>query len=622
MKKIKQLSAIKFLLGAMVLGLFPMKACSSSYLIDSASQVKPGIFTAAFVPYLAPVAASTTTLKSELTAETTTRIAADLAIMNSSAAIVAKLNALDVSTGTLTTKAANIAVDTGTLTTDLGLLSTKVDNIAVDTGTLSSDLGLLSTKVDNIAVDTGTLYGYIVAISTSAAWIQSDNTFLETNHFQTITSANICINNDCKTSWPSGGGDAHLAANQLWSGTNNYNKNIIISSDTSSSSDIVSLEPGISGVSSAAIKLSHNNSYTAKLTADGHNWLAGSLAINAGGQSHAQTLYVIGGGYFASSVTASAFYGDGSGITNLPPSSGDNLGNHIATTTLNMSDQSITAISSMTFLSGISIGANAISLTGVEQNSVAIGGIGGCGGLGSPAVCIGAGTGNDNYYSVNIGGNNSNNEIASINIGQGALNNAANSINIGQENYLNKDSGIALGNHIWSTATNAIAIGNSSFATVGETICIGHNCNNTTPYTAKFSSNYMLKASSASFDGSLQQGTVLGCTLGLTTDANGLIDGCVASDKSLKTDIKTLGTAGSIIDKLNPVNYSWTAKSKRDKGAHAGFIAQEVKAAYPQAVSGAGKGLLGVDPNAINALLVKELQDLRKRVAALEKAKK
>lgn len=45
----------------------------------------------------------------------------------------------------------------------------------------------------------------------------------------------------------------------------------------------------------------------------------------------------------ASSVTASYFYGDGSGLTGVT-GSGDNLGNHIATTTLNMNGNSIDSV--------------------------------------------------------------------------------------------------------------------------------------------------------------------------------------------------------------------------------------------------------------------------------------
>jgi hypothetical protein len=121
--------------------------------------------------------------------------------------------------------------------------------------------------------------------------------------------------------------------------------------------------------------------------------------------------------------------------------------------------------------------------------------------------------------------------------------------------------------------------------------------------------------------GAISQNNVVSCTLGLTTNSTGTISGCVASDVRLKTSIKSLGSMFGTIDALRPVTYFWKDEA-RGPGEKMGFIAQEVEKVYPDAVVQAGSGgLKGVDPNALIAVLVSEVQSLRKRVSLLEKQK-
>ena len=121
--------------------------------------------------------------------------------------------------------------------------------------------------------------------------------------------------------------------------------------------------------------------------------------------------------------------------------------------------------------------------------------------------------------------------------------------------------------------------------------------------------------------GYLTQLVVKSCSLGLTTDAAGAITGCVASDESLKTGIEPVPESDYVIDGLRPRLYSWKSGSKRDKRRHIGFVAQEVERVLPQAVVQAGENTKGVDPNAILAVAIREIQSLRKRVKELEKRK-
>lgn len=118
--------------------------------------------------------------------------------------------------------------------------------------------------------------------------------------------------------------------------------------------------------------------------------------------------------------------------------------------------------------------------------------------------------------------------------------------------------------------------------------------------------------------GQLRQNDTVSCTLGLKSDADGVITGCVASDIALKERINALPYTATV-DELRPVTYEWKNKKHEDAGLHAGFIAQDVEKVFPRAVVAAGNGMKGVDPNALISVLVKEIQELRKRVAVLEK---
>lgn len=119
--------------------------------------------------------------------------------------------------------------------------------------------------------------------------------------------------------------------------------------------------------------------------------------------------------------------------------------------------------------------------------------------------------------------------------------------------------------------------------------------------------------------GTLAQGTVGACTLGLTTTSTGAITGCVTSDMRLKTDVKPIGSLFKSIDDLRPVRYRWKNATAHDAEEHLGFLAQEVEQVYPDAVVTQTGGYKGVEPNALIAVLVLEVQQLRRRVAALEK---
>ncbi|HBB67404.1 MAG TPA: hypothetical protein DCZ93_08935 [Elusimicrobia bacterium] len=78
--------------------------------------------------------------------------------------------------------------------------------------------------------------------------------------------------------------------------------------------------------------------------------VAGDLLVISTGASN--VIRMTGAG----EVYANMFYGDGSALTNLPAGPGDNLGNHVATTTLDMAQFPVTNVSSIAVIgSGIQI---------------------------------------------------------------------------------------------------------------------------------------------------------------------------------------------------------------------------------------------------------------------------
>ena len=117
--------------------------------------------------------------------------------------------------------------------------------------------------------------------------------------------------------------------------------------------------------------------------------------------------------------------------------------------------------------------------------------------------------------------------------------------------------------------------------------------------------------------GTIRQSTVKSCTTGVQTNASGDFSACVASDQSLKTNVIDL-TSAEIVDSLHPVYYNWIDTTTRDAQTHAGLIAQEVQKIIPEAVVPAGVNLLGIDSNALIAVLIKEIQAMRVRLANLE----
>jgi hypothetical protein len=111
---------------------------------------------------------------------------------------------------------------------------------------------------------------------------------------------------------------------------------------------------------------------------------------------------------------------------------------------------------------------------------------------------------------------------------------------------------------------------------------------------------------------------------GIYQNSNTTVSFPTSSDRRLKTDITDITNSGEIIDLLKPRNFTWITDNKPSRG----FIADELQQVLPDAVMGEPNAVDAegkpvhqmIDPSGpeMIALLVAELQSLRRRVLILE----
>ena len=103
----------------------------------------------------------------------------------------------------------------------------------------------------------------------------------------------------------------------------------------------------------------------------------------------------------------------------------------------------------------------------------------------------------------------------------------------------------------------------------------------------------------------------------LSTDASGNIT--ASSDERLK-NIQGAFTRGlSDVKKLFPMVYKWNSKSGNEtEGVYAGFIAQNVEEAIPEAVGKGSDGMLTLSDRPILAALVNSIKELSDKIDSLQ----
>lgn len=128
-----------------------------------------------------------------------------------------------------------------------------------------------------------------------------------------------------------------------------------------------------------------------------------------------------------------------------------------------------------------------------------------------------------------------------------------------------------------------------------------HFKNSTADYTSRI---IELASGTLTVTGAL---TVSGVLSGATVKAT--------SDKRKKTCITKMSTD---LSSLSAYRYKFKKPSDADKGFHVGLIAQEVEKVLPEAVSKDDKGFLTLDYNAVVAVLVDEVNQLKSEIKQLK----
>ncbi|MCB0572212.1 MAG: tail fiber domain-containing protein [Phaeodactylibacter sp.] len=138
------------------------------------------------------------------------------------------------------------------------------------------------------------------------------------------------------------------------------------------------------------------------------------------------------------------------------------------------------------------------------------------------------------------------------------------------------------------------------------------------------------------FGGNINMGGAGASQVSVTIRGNLSVTGTVTasnipSDERLKEGVRPLELGLETLLRLNPIRFSYNGKGGiPQNGQQIGLSAQNVRAALPEAAptfqallnpgDEAPSTLLGVDPNALIALLINAVKQLTGRVAELEKA--
>lgn len=208
--------------------------------------------------------------------------------------------------------------------------------------------------------------------------------------------------------------------------------------------------------------------------------------------------------------------------------------------------------------------------------------------------------------------------------------NSRNAANSSFENVANFQAYRDGGRMCVGCGTNSLVNGQIHIVAASSTIpafTIGTSSSKTNILTVLQSGFVGINTSSPTYhlsvSGTIQQQAVVSCATGVQVDASGAFSACVASDERLKVKGKRLSNLTNkelddVFNGLSSLYYRWKAETKRDDQNHAGFIAQEVQKVFPEAVIPAGNGMLGVDPNALLALMQEKVKRQDSRLKVLE----
>jgi hypothetical protein len=201
------------------------------------------------------------------------------------------------------------------------------------------------------------------------------------------------------------------------------------------------------------------------------------------------------------------------------------------------------------------------------------------------------------------------------------------------------DSGVYFGTNTVSLATGgtaAVIVDSSQNLNVGTAITVSGAKLNVSNGTQKFQFGSGI-GSGGSFAGNIDLGSSNGFASNVTANTsiahyqfynlNGAVGSIVtngstttyntSSDARLKENIQDAESASSLIDSLQVRQFDWKTDSTHQRY---GFVAQELLAVAPEAVYQPTntEEMMAVDYSKLMPMLVKEIQSLRTRIAALE----
>ena len=205
-----------------------------------------------------------------------------------------------------------------------------------------------------------------------------------------------------------------------------------------------------------------------------------------------------------------------------------------------------------------------------------------------------------------------------------ALNNVYKTSNYGLRYTLATD----VGQHIWqiapsgtagntATMTQAMTLDASGNLLVGQTTTGFISSNNSVAIQAPGGQILVSHANTSSGAAFAQFGYNGGAIGSITQSGTTAVLYNLTSDQRLKENIQDAAPASALIDAIQVRQYDW-----KSDGSHQryGFIAQELVTVAPEAVHQPAdpEAMMAVDYSKLVPMLVKEIQDLRKRLAALE----
>jgi hypothetical protein len=330
--------------------------------------------------------------------------------------------------------------------------------------------------------------------------------------------------------------------------------------------------------------------------------------VNAENRSDALTVLFDGTTNVAGSVTATAFIGDGSQLTNLSSSSPFSLnttsGNGIQSNNNTASGDSSVAMGFDTTASGEYSTAMGF---GVQEEGIT--------NSGTPYYKNEASGG----YSVVIGSRNKSEGFKSVSIGGDNLSSGTSSTAIGENNIATGDHSIAMGLFSESPALNGFAFGNNAYADGFNTVAVGSaNTIDENAVSGEWNvNNRAFVVGNGYYDpntGAVTRSDALTVLFDGTTTIAG--DLTINSDARLKANIISLGSTLAKILQIDGKTY--TMKKDENKKQKIGVLAQDVQKVFPELVS-EFNGIKSVNYQGLVPVLINALKEQDGKIKEQEK---